>query len=121
MKSRLTLALAAAVMLASAGAAQAGDAAAGEKVFKKCKACHSLEEGKNKVGPSLFGIVGKAAGAVEGYKYSDAMANSGITWTEENLDKYLEKPKDFMPGTKMAFAGVKQPEDRADVIEYLKQ
>lgn len=98
-----------------------GDAAAGAKVFNQCKACHTLEAGKNRVGPSLHGIVGRPAGAVEGFKYSDAMKNSGLTWTPENLDKYLADPKGFIPGNKMAFAGVKKPEDRQNVIAYLKK
>ena len=120
MMLRATLA---ALMLVSAPAlAQtAGDAAAGEKVFNQCKACHTIEAGKNRVGPSLHGVVGRAAGAVEGFQYSPAMKSSGITWTAENLDKYLADPKGFIPGNKMAFAGVKKPEDRANVIAYLSQ
>ena len=85
-----------------------GDAAAGEKVFKKCKACHSLEEGKKKVGPSLFGVMGKPAGAVDGFKYSKAMLASGLTWDDETLAKYLTKPKALVPKTKMSFAGLKK-------------
>jgi cytochrome c len=114
-------ALVMAVGLLSAGPALAGDAANGEKVYKKCKACHALEEGKHKVGPSLAGIVGKPAGAAEGYKYSKAMAESGLVWDEATLDGYLEKPRSFLKGTKMSFAGLKKEEDRADVIEFLKQ
>ena len=106
--------------LAIAGPAQAGDAAKGEKVYKKCKACHSLEAGKNKVGPSLAGIVGRDAGTVEGYKYSKAMLESGVVWDEASLDAYLKKPKDFIKGTKMAFPGLKKDEQRADVIAYLQ-
>ena len=104
--------------------ADAGDPAKGEKVFKKCKACHSVEPGKNKVGPTLFGVVGRVVGSVEGYKYSKAMLakkDEGLVWTEENLDKFLEKPKKFIPGTKMSFAGLRKPQQRADVIAYLKQ
>jgi cytochrome c len=120
-KSALTMVLVVTGGLLVAGPASAGDAANGEKVFKKCKACHSLEAGKNKVGPSLAGIVGAKAGSVEGYKYSKAMAGSDVVWDDANLDAYLTKPKDFMKGTKMSFAGLKKEEDRADVIEYLKQ
>jgi cytochrome c len=120
-KSALTMVLVVTGGLLVAGSASAGDAANGEKVFKKCKACHSLEAGKNKVGPSLAGIVGAKAGSVEGYKYSKAMAGSDVVWDDANLDAYLTKPKDFMKGTKMSFAGLKKEEDRADVIEYLKQ
>lgn len=97
-----------------------GDAEAGKKVFRKCKACHSLEEGKKKVGPSLFGVTGRAAGAVEGYKYSKAMLASGLTWDDETLAKYLTKPKALIPKTKMSFAGLKKEDDIANVIAYLK-
>ncbi|MCZ4280659.1 cytochrome c family protein [Kiloniella laminariae] len=103
------------------GTAQAGDAAAGEKVFKKCKSCHTIEaDGKNKIGPNLFGIIGKAAAAAEGFKYSDAMTESGVTWTEEALTEFLTKPKDFMPGTKMSFGGLKKAEQIEDLIAYLQ-
>ncbi len=100
-----------------------GDAAKGEKVFRKCKACHSIEKGKNKVGPSLYGVVGRTAGSAPGYKYSKAMLakkDEGLVWTEENLDKFLTKPRKFVPGTKMSFPGLKKAEQRADVIAYLK-
>ena len=121
MKKSWILAAAIPAMVLWSGSAAAGDAAAGEKVFKKCKTCHTMEAGKNKVGPSLAGIFGKPAGSVEGYKYSKAMLDSGITWDEGNLDVYLLKPKDLIQGTKMAFPGLKKEEDRANVIEYLKQ
>lgn len=104
-----------------ASAYGAGDAEKGEKVFKKCKSCHSLEDGQNKIGPHLHGLMGRTAGAVEGFNYSDAMAGSGVVWEEETLDAFLTKPKDYMPGTKMTFAGLKKPEDRADVIAYLME
>ena len=107
--------------LGSTAALAEGDAAKGKKVFNKCKACHSLEEGKKKVGPSLHGIIGAEAGKMEGFKYSKAMLESGVVWTDENLDAYLTKPKEFMPGNKMVFVGLKKPEQRADVIAYLKQ
>lgn len=97
-----------------------GDAVAGEKTFAQCKACHQAVEGKNGVGPSLAGIVGRAAGQVAGFSYSAANKNSGVTWTEETMFEYLEAPQKFMPGTKMAFAGLKKPQDRANVIAYLK-
>lgn len=96
-----------------------GDAAAGETVFAQCRTCHLVEEGKNGVGPSLYGIVGRASGSIEGFKYSDANANSGLTWTPEVMFEYLEAPREFMPGTRMAFPGLKNPQDRADVIAYL--
>lgn len=97
-----------------------GDAAAGETVFAQCKTCHLIEEGKNGVGPSLHGIVGRDAGTIAGFNYSDANANSGVTWTPEVLFEYLEAPRDFMPGTRMAFPGLKDAQDRADVIAYLE-
>ena len=97
-----------------------GDAAAGEKTFAQCKACHQIEAGKNGVGPSLAGIVGRTAGQVAGFNYSAANKGSGVTWSEETLFEYLEAPQKFMPGTKMAFAGLKKPQDRANVIAYLK-
>ena len=96
-----------------------GDAAAGETVFAQCRTCHLVEEGKNGVGPSLYGIVGRASGSIEGFKYSEANANSGVTWTPEVMFEYLEAPREFMPGTRMAFPGLKNPQDRADVIAYL--
>jgi len=106
--------------LASGAALADGDAAAGQKVFNKCKACHSPEAGKNKIGPSLHGVVGRNAGTAEGYKYSGAMAESGLVWDEATLDKFLTKPKDLVSGTKMTFAGLKKEDERANVIAYLK-
>ena len=98
-----------------------GDAKKGEKVFRKCKACHTATEDKNKVGPSLLNIVGRKAGAHEGFKYSSAMKDSGLTWDEATLDKFLLKPKDLIKGTKMIFGGLKKDDDRANVIAYLKE
>ena len=98
-----------------------GDAAAGKKVYNKCKTCHALEAGKKKLGPSLNGIIGRTAGSVEGFKYSDAMKDSGVVWTEENIAAYLEKPKEFIAGNKMAFAGLRKEQDRANLIAYLKE
>lgn len=115
----------------SAGAADAaGDAKKGEKVFKKCKACHSLEEGKKKVGPSLFQIIGRKAGSVDGFKYSKsyvAAGEKGLMWTEENLNPYLENPKKFMRAyledkkakSKMVMK-FKKLKQREDVIAYLQ-
>ena len=102
--------------------AMAGDAALGEKVFKKCKACHVVDKEKHKTGPHLVNIIGRTAGTAEGYKkYSKAMKNSGIVWDDETLNGYLEKPKKYLKGTRMAFAGLKKEKDRANVIAYLKQ
>jgi cytochrome c len=100
----------------------AGDVANGEKVFKKCMACHSVAEPKNKVGPHLVGIVGRSVGTAEGFTYSDGLkefATKQAAWDEATLDKYLENPKAMVPATKMAFAGLKKPEDRADIIAFL--
>ena len=103
-----------------AAPAQAGDAAAGAKVFKKCKACHYVDREKNKSGPHLVNIIGRAAGAVEGFKYSKAMAGSGLVWDEATLAGFLAKPKKYLKGTKMSFAGLKKESDIANVIAYLK-
>jgi cytochrome c len=97
-----------------------GDAAAGQRIFGQCRTCHVVEPGVNRVGPSLHGIVGRTAGQVAGYSYSTANANSGVTWDEQTLFTYLENPRGFMPGTKMAFVGLRDPQQRADVIAYLK-
>ena len=101
------------------------DTANGEDVFKKCRACHDVgEAAKNKVGPVLNGIVGRKAGSIEGFNYSDAnkiAGEKGLVWTEQELSKYLADPRAFMPGNKMAFAGLKDEQDRADVIAYLKR
>jgi len=93
----------------------------GETLFKKnCAICHTLEAGKNKTGPSLAGVVGRKAGSVPGFAYSAANKNSGDIWDAQTLDTYLADPRKFMPGTKMVFAGLKNPEDRKALIEYLK-
>ena len=97
-----------------------GDAAAGEAAFAQCKVCHSLEEGKATIGPSLHKVIGRPAGSLAGYSYSAAMKSSGITWTEDKLFAYLEKPQAMVPGTKMSFAGYPEPQKRADLIAWLK-
>lgn len=96
-----------------------GDAAAGEKAFAVCKTCHSPESGKNMVGPSLWNVHGRPAGQVAGFNYSAANKNSGITWSNEKLFQYLESPQRVVPGTKMTYTGVKEPQKRADIIAYL--
>ena len=106
--------------LAAPHFAWAGDVEAGKTDFKKCALCHTTEAGKNKVGPSLAGVVGRKAGTAEGYNYSDAMKNSGLTWDEATLNTYLTGPKKLVPGTKMAFPGLPNEQDRLDVIAYLK-
>ena len=115
------IALAFAAMLGSGAALAEGDAAKGKKVFNKCKTCHSLDPGKKKIGPHLNGIVGRKAASVEGYKYSKAMKAADIVWDEANLDEFLKKPKAFIKGTKMTFAGLKKESQRQDLIAYLKE
>jgi cytochrome c len=101
--------------------ALAGDAAKGAALFKaKCGACHAAEAGKNKIGPSLFGVVGRPSGSVAGFKYSPANKAAGLTWDTATLDKYLVDPKAFVPGTIMTFPGLKDADERADVIAYLE-
>lgn len=122
MLSRLLAATTLAVLLSTPAFAE-GDAAKGEKVFLKCKACHDAEQGVNKIGPTLKGLVGRKAASVADYKYSEAMSAKGaegVVWDEATLAIYLPDPKAFVPKTKMAFAGLKKPEEVADVIAYLK-
>ena len=97
-----------------------GDPAAGEKVFRKCKACHTVEEdGPNRVGPNLYGIVGASVAAVDGFRYSGAVTDHGGDWTPDRLATFLANPRKAVPGTKMSFAGLRKSEDQADVIAYL--
>ena len=99
-----------------------GDIAKGEKIFKKCSACHSIEKGgKNKIGPALYNVVGRDIGSIDDYKYSKALANYGKKWTFEELNGYLIKPASYIKGTKMAFAGLRKEIDRASVIKYLNK
>jgi cytochrome c len=121
MKNFSISALALAVALLSAGHASAADVKKGKRVFAKCKACHVVNKEKNKIGPHLVGIIGRAAGSVDGYKYSKAMRTSGLVWDEETLALYLKAPKKFVKGTKMAFAGLRKENDIANVIAYLKE
>jgi cytochrome c len=113
-----------ALLQAVPAAAQDGSVEDGAEVFKKCRACHDVgPDAKNKVGPLLNDILGRHAGSIEGFNYSDAnkaAGTQGLVWTDEVLFKYLENPLSFMPGTKMAFAGLKDAQDRKDVIAYLK-
>lgn len=118
----LRMMMGALALCAIAAPAMAADPAAGEKAFTVCKACHKVGEGaKNTVGPTLNGVVGRQAASVEGFNYSDAMKNSGLTWDEATLTDYLTNPKAKVPGTKMAFPGVKDDAKRADIVAYLKQ
>jgi cytochrome c len=110
------------IMLAFGGAASAQDVVAGEQSFKKCMACHAVGEGaKNKVGPVLNGIDGRKAGTVEGYAYSEANKNSGITWDEAAFKDYIKDPKAKIPATKMVFPGIKNDKEATDLWAYLKQ
>lgn len=118
---RFILALALSVT-ASTGVAWSQDAANGEDVFKKCRACHQIgETAKNGVGPLMNGIIGRKAGLIEGFNYSEANKNSGLTWDKTTFLNYIKDPKAAMPGTKMAFAGVKDEKDAADLFAYLEQ
>jgi cytochrome c len=93
----------------------------GQRVFLMCRSCHSTEkDGRHKVGPNLHGIFGAKAGTKEGFKYSDVVKNSGITWSDETINEWLVKPKDFLPGNKMAFAGVPKEPERKALIAYLR-
>lgn len=119
----LTILAFSAALLASAPAFADGNPDVGKSVFIKCQACHEADQGVNKIGPTLKGLVGRKAGSVAGYKYSDAMAakgSGGTVWDEATLTAYLPDPKAYVPGTKMAFAGLKNPKDVADLIAYLK-
>ena len=117
-----------AILLFAAGPAlaqQAGDPAAGQKVFNQCRACHTIDAGgRNGVGPNLHGVVGRKATSVEAFRYSAAMkakGEEGLTWTEENLHSYLRNPKEVVPGTAMAYPGLKNEQQLNDLIAYLKQ
>jgi cytochrome c len=101
--------------------AQEGDPAAGEKVFNKCKACHVLDEDKNRVGPYLHGVFGRPAGTAEGFTYSSAMKDSGIVWDETTIAEYVADPKGYVPGNRMAFPGLKKEEDITNLLAYLKE
>lgn len=121
----VSIAVAAAALSATVANAQAaapmpkGDAVKGAVVFNQCKVCHVVEPAKNRVGPTLYGVVGRKSGTVPGYTYSVANKNSGLIWTQAQLYTYLEAPQKVIKGTKMAFAGLKKPQDRADVIAFL--
>jgi cytochrome c len=116
------LVLSAALALAGFGSAQAQDAASGEKVFAQCRACHQVgESAKNAVGPVLNGLFGRHSGSVEGYNYSPANKNSGLTWDEPTFREYIQNPRAKIPGTKMVYAGLKDDQRINDLVAYLKQ
>ena len=99
-----------------------GDISSGEKIFKKCAACHSIvKDGKNKIGPALYNVVGRQVGGVNDYKYSKALAEYGKSWTFEELNGFLLKPAKWIKGTKMAYAGLRKEKDRASIIKYLNE
>ncbi len=124
MRLAVTLVAAVVASTSSALAQPAGDAAAGADVFKKCRACHQVgPNAKNAVGPVLNGLFGRKSGTIDGFAYSDANKDAGakgLVWTEATFAKYIEDPRAFMPGNKMAFVGVKDDQDRADLIAFLK-
>lgn len=114
-----------ALACATVPGALAQDAAAGQRVFNQCRACHTIEAGgRNTVGPNLHGVIGRRAGAVEGFRYSPAMRAKGEanwTWTEENLQPYLRNPREIVPGTTMSFPGLRNEQQTNDLIAYLRQ
>tara|TARA_R110002110_G_scaffold3104_13_gene15951 strand:- start:1086 stop:1484 length:399 start_codon:yes stop_codon:yes gene_type:complete len=117
-------ALALAMTVSGAALADGADLAKGKKIFARCKACHTLEEGgPDRIGPNLYGIIGRTAGTKEGFKYSDAMKQKGadgLVWDDDTLMTYLEKPSDMVPSTNMAFPGLKKEEDRHNVVAYVE-
>ncbi|MEM8644705.1 MAG: cytochrome c family protein [Pseudomonadota bacterium] len=124
MKSKIILAAMAAVAFSVSAQAAEPDIKKGEKVFRKCKACHEVAKEKNKVGPHLVNLFGRTAGSLDGYKYSKAMVakgEGGLVWTEEVMLEYLIKPRQYVKGTKMAFAGLKKEKDRVNLVAYLQQ
>ena len=120
MRTRALATAAAALTLALGQPVRAdGDAAKGEKVFGKCKTCHEIATDKNKVGPTLHGVIGRKAGTVPGFKYSEAMAGANVTWDATTIAEYVAKPKEFIPGNKMAFAGLKKEDEIQDLVAYI--
>jgi cytochrome c len=121
MRRLFLAALGLALAPAAAPAADPADLAHGEKIWGKCRACHTLEPGgRHKVGPNLAGVFGRPAAALDDYNYSDAMRRSGIVWTEETMDKFLAATQDYLPGTKM-YGGLAVEDERRDLIAWLKQ
>lgn len=117
-------ALALAMTVSGAALADGPDISKGKKIFARCKACHTLEEGgPDRIGPNLHGVIGRTAGTKEGFKYSDSMkqhGEDGLVWNHDTLMTYFEKPSDMVPGTIMAFPGLKKEEDRANLVAYLE-
>jgi cytochrome c2 len=121
MKTIVAIILSLSVILASGVASADGNAKKGKRVFNKCKACHTLAEGKNRIGPSLHGIIGRKSGTAPKFHYSSAMKKANIVWNEKTLDQFLKKPRKFVHGTKMSFPGLRKEDDRENVIAYLKE
>jgi cytochrome c len=116
------LAMAAAALIAATGMAKAQDLAAGEQSFRKCLPCHSVgEDAKHKIGPLLNGLEGRVSGTIDGYSYTEANKKANITWAEASFKEYIQNPMARVPGTKMAFAGIKNDKEIADLWGYLKQ
>ena len=115
----ITILLSVSLLTAASAAQAAGDPAKGEKLYVRCQGCHSIDT--NRVGPRHQGLFGRTAGSLDDYNYSDAMRASGVVWDETTLDKFLTAPREFIKGTKMPFTGMKDPQERADLIAYLKQ
>ena len=105
----------------AAHAQDSGDPEAGAREFRQCSACHSLDEGEQRSGPSLYGLIGSEAGTVDGFRYSSAMAESGITWDEDTLRAFIANPRGTIPGNRMAFSGVRNEQKLNDLIAYLIQ
>jgi cytochrome c len=121
MKRLILIAPILASVIGPARAEAPGDPKAGQATFVQCKVCHSLDAGKNGIGPSLHGVFGRKSGTAPNYNYSDAMKSANVTWGDDTLFKYLADPKAFVPGDKMTFPGVKDEQKRRDVIAYLKE
>jgi cytochrome c len=121
-RSLIATLVAGALIVASSLAMAEGDPAKGAKVFKKCKVCHTLQEGgKHKRGPNLYDLFGRTSGTADEFKYSDAVREAGVVWGAETLDSWLTNPKTFIPKNKMPFKGLKKADDRQNVISYLAQ
>ena len=121
MKKIGPLVLALSVIMTAGSAFAAGDAKKGKRVFNKCKACHSLVAGKRKIGPSLHGVFGRTSGTLAKFKFSPAMKKAKIVWDAKTMDEYITKPRKLVPGTRMAFAGLKKKADRDNLIAYLME
>jgi cytochrome c2 len=120
-KTKWLIAAASFAVIATIAPARAGDAALGANVFKICKACHEISTPKKKIGPSLQGVFERKAGTLADFPYSDAMKNSGIVWNADTLKAYLADPKGNIPGNKMAFVGVKKPDDLENLLAYMAE